>query len=42
MDPYKNYPSYTCTPTQEQFNKYITQLQIEIKHGFTIHQNLCI
>ncbi len=40
MGPYKNYLSHSCTLAQEQFNKIMSRLQIEVEYGFAIHQNL--
>lgn len=40
MGPYKNYPGKPRTATQNQFNKIMSWLQIEVEHGFAIHQNL--
>lgn len=40
MGPYKNYPTRPRTPAQEQFNKILARLRIEVEHGFAIHQNL--
>lgn len=40
MGPYKNYPSRSHTPTQEQFNKVMLRLRIEMEYDFAIYQNL--
>ena len=40
MGPYKNYPGKPHTATQNQFNKIMSRLRIEVEHGFAIHQNL--
>ena len=42
MGPYKNYPSRLQIVAQNKFNKAImmSRLQIELEHGFAIHQNL--
>lgn len=40
MGPYKNYPSRPQTLAQNKFNKAMSRLQIEVKHGFALHQNL--
>lgn len=40
MGPYKNYFGRHQTLAQKKFNKAITKLQIKVKHGFAIHQNL--
>ncbi len=40
MGLYKNFPSRSCTPAQDLFSKIMSRLQIEVEHGFVIHQNL--
>lgn len=40
MELYKNYPGRSQTFVQEKFNKAMSELQIKVEHGFTIHQNL--
>ena len=40
MGPYKNYPTRPRTPAEDQFNKIMAKLRIEVEHGFAIHQNL--
>ena len=40
MGPYKNYSRKSCTTTQNQFNKIISRLRIEVEHDFAIYQNL--
>ncbi len=40
MGPYKNFLSRSRTSAQDLFNKIMSRLQIEIEHGFAIHQNL--
>lgn len=40
MRPYKNYPGRPRTVTHNRFNKMISELRIEIKYDFAIHQNL--
>lgn len=40
MGPYKNYPRRPRTAAEDQFNKIMSELRIEVEHGFAIHQNL--
>lgn len=40
MGPYKNYPNRPRTAAHDRFNKAMSRLQIEVEHGFAIHQNL--
>lgn len=40
MRPYKNYLSWPQILAQTKFNKAMAWLQIEVEHGFTLHQNL--
>lgn len=36
---YKNYPGRPRTFTHNQFNKIISKLKLEVKHGVAIYQN---
>ena len=40
MGPYKNYPGRPRTAAEDQFNKIMSELRIEVEHGFAIHQNV--
>ena len=40
MGPYKNYADRFRLKISEQLNKAIFQVQIEVKYGFAIYQNL--
>lgn len=40
MGPYKNYPTRPRNPAEDQFNKIMAKLRIEVEHGFAVHQNL--
>ena len=40
MGPYKTYLGRPRTPAHNRFNKRMSKLQIEVDHGFAIHQNL--
>lgn len=40
MGPYKNYFNRPRTLAHNCFNKAMSRLQIEVRYGFTLHQNL--
>lgn len=40
IGPYKNYLNRPKTVAHDRFNKAMSRLRIEVKHGFTIYQNL--
>lgn len=40
MGLYKNYLGRPQTSVQEKFKKALSRLQIELKHGFAMHENL--
>lgn len=40
LGPYKNYLGQLRTPAYNKFNKIMSNLRIEVKHEFPIHQNL--